>query len=63
MSAEAEIRGVARQRGLSARNPRLRLLRVLDAARAARGEIGIALVLLRGEGHRGLVDIERRFRR
>lgn len=55
------IRVVARQRGLCAGNPRLRLLRILDAARAARGKIGIALVLLRGEGHVGLVDIERRF--
>ena len=53
-----QIRVVARQRGLCARNPRLRLLRVLDAARAARGQIGVALVLLRGEGHRGLVDID-----
>ena len=53
-----QICAVARQRGLCARDPRLRLLRILDAARAARGEIGIALVLLRGEGHRGLVDIE-----
>jgi hypothetical protein len=53
-----QIRVVARQRGLCARNPRLRLLRVLDAARPARGKIGVALVFLRGEGHRGLVDID-----
>ena len=52
------IRIVARQRGLCARNPRLRLLRVLDTARAGRGQIGIALVILRGERHRGLIDIE-----
>ena len=55
-----QIGVVARQRGLCARIARLRLLRVLDAARAARGKIGVALVLLRGEGRRGLVDIERR---
>ena len=55
-----EVRVVARQRGLRAGDPRLRLLRVLHAAIAGRGQIGVALVLLRGEGHRGLVDIEGR---
>ena len=53
-----EVGGVARQRGLRAGDARLRLLRILHAARAARGQIGVALVLLRGEGHRGLIDID-----
>ena len=45
-----EIGGVARDRGLRAGVARLRLLRVLHAAEAGRREVGVALVLLRGEG-------------
>ena len=48
------------ERRLRAGDARLRLLRVLHAAGAGCGEIGVALVLLRGEGHRGLVDIDGR---
>ena len=39
------------------------LLRILDAARSARGQIRVAPVLLRGEGHRGLIDIDCGLRR
>jgi len=52
----SEISGVARQRRVGRGDARLRLLRVLHAARSARGQIGIALVVLRGERHVGLVD-------
>ena len=52
--------GVARECGLRAGDPRLRLLRVLHAAVAVRGEVGVALVVLLGEGHAGLIDVDGR---
>ena len=46
--------------GLCAGNARLRLLCVLHAAVAGGGEIGVALVFLRGEHHGGGVDVKGR---
>ena len=47
-------------RGLGAGDARLRLLRILHAAVAGRREIGVALVVLRGEGRRRPVDVDGR---
>ena len=60
LDRRSQVGIVARQSGLSACDPCLRLLRILDAARAVRGKIGVPLVLLCGECQRGLIDIERR---
>ena len=58
-----ERRIVARHRGAGGGDPRGRLLRVLDAAVALGGELGIALVVLLGEGLVGLVDVDGRLGR
>ena len=55
-----EVGGVARDRGLRAGDARLRLLGVLHAAIAGRGQIGVALVLLGGESRGGLIDLDGR---
>ena len=56
-----KISDVALHRGLCARMARLRLLCVLHAAVAGGGKIGVALVLLLGEGLGGGIDVECRF--
>jgi hypothetical protein len=56
-----KVGGVARYRGLGTGIARLRLLRVLQAAVAGSGKIGVALVLLGGESHRRLVDLDGSF--
>ena len=56
----SEIGGVALDRRVGAGVARLRLLRVLHAAIAGCGEIGVALVLLLREGLCGSVDIDGR---
>ena len=58
-----EIGLVALDRGFRAGVARLRGLRVLHAAIAGGGEIGVALVLLAGEGLGGGVDLDGRLRR
>ena len=60
LQGRSEVCLVAFDRGQRARIARLGGLRILHAAIAGRGEVGIALVLLLGEGRRRRVDIERR---
>ena len=57
-----ERSGVARDGGAGGGDARGRLLGVLHAAVAVRGELGVALVVLLGEGQGGLVDGDRRLR-
>ena len=60
LQGRSEIGVVARQRRVGRGDARLRLLRVLHAARSGRGQIGIAPAVLRGERHIRLVDHDRR---